>query len=74
MLDISIDTMVSVKLPSVNYFWQIQDDDIQDGVPLLSCVQAPLCPVVAFYQPLYWKAADDDDDDAWSFRPLGAFL
>ena len=23
--------MESVKLPSVNYFWQIQDGDIQDG-------------------------------------------
>ena len=40
----SIYPMESVKLPSVNYFWQIQDGDIQDGGPLLSCVQAPLCP------------------------------
>ncbi len=42
----SIDPMESVKLPSVNYFWQIQDGDIQDGVPLLYCVQAPLCPCI----------------------------
>ena len=35
----SIYPMESGKLPSVNYFWQIQD-----GGPLLSCVQAPLCP------------------------------
>ena len=41
--------MKSVKLPLANYFGQIQDGDIQDGgiqdgVPLLSSVQAPLCP------------------------------
>ena len=40
----SIDPMESVKLPLVDYFWQIQDGDIQDGVPLLYCIQSPLCP------------------------------
>ena len=40
----SIDPIESVKLPSVNYSSQIQDGDIQDDVPLLSCVHAPLCP------------------------------
>ena len=34
MLHGSIDPMESVKLPSVNYIWQIQDGNIQDGVPL----------------------------------------
>ena len=42
-LNSSIYPMESVKLHSVNYFWQIQDGDIQDGIPLLSCVQAPPC-------------------------------
>ena len=40
----SIDPMESGKLPLVNYFGQIQDGDIQDGIPLLSCVHAPRCP------------------------------
>ena len=40
----SIYPMESVKLLSVNYFWKIQDVEIQDGGPLLSCVQAPLYP------------------------------
>ena len=38
----------SINLPSVIYFRQIQDDeiqggDLQDGVPFLYSVQAPLC-------------------------------
>ena len=48
--------MESVKLSSVNYFWQIHDGDIQDDVPLLSkhhCVR-----VVTFDQPLYSKATE----------------
>ena len=40
----SIYPMESVKLPSVNYFSQIQDGDIQDGSLLLYCVQSPLFP------------------------------
>ncbi len=57
----SIYPIESVKLPSVNYYWQIQDRDIQDGVPLLYRVQAPLydfVPVVIFDQPLYSKATE----------------
>ena len=44
-----IDSAGSVKLPSDNYFLQIQDGDIQDcgnqnGVLFISCTQATLCP------------------------------
>ena len=42
----SIDPMESGKLPLVNYFWQIQDGDIRDGVSLLYCVHAPLCSYI----------------------------
>ena len=49
----SIDPMESGKLTLVNYFWQIQDGDIQDGVPLLSCVHAPLFPCSCMYVYIY---------------------
>ena len=56
----SINPIESVKLASVNYFWQIQDGDIQDGrinngIILLSCVRAPFC-FRSYIRPLYWKA------------------
>ena len=55
----SIDTMESGKLPLVNYFWEIQDGDIQDGVPLLSCASMNhFVPVVTFNQQLYSKATE----------------
>ena len=57
---ISIDPMESGKLPLVNYFWQIQDGDIQDGVPLLSCVHAPLCPC-SYIRPAAISECDIDN-------------
>ena len=45
----SIDPMESVKFSSVNYFWQIQDGNIQDGIPLLS--KHHFVPEVTFDQP-----------------------
>ena len=50
--------MESVKLPSVNYFWQIQDGDIQDGVPLLS--KHHFVPVVTFDQPYIFEGDRDN--------------
>ena len=58
----SIDPTESGKLPLVNYVWQIQDDDIQDGVPLLSCVHVPLCPCS------YIRPAAIFEDDIYNSR------
>ena len=55
--------MESGKLPLVNYFWQIQDGDIQDGVPLLSCVHAPLCPC-SYFRPAAIFEGDIDIIDS----------
>ena len=58
----SIHLIESVKLPLVNYLERIQvgdihDGGIQNGVLLLSCVEAPLCPR-CHIRPLYWKATE----------------
>ena len=52
----SIDPMESGKLPLVNYFWQIQDGDIQDGVLCYLASMHHFVHVVTFDQQLYPKA------------------
>ena len=64
----SIDPMESGKLLLVNYFWKIQDGDIQDGVPLLSCVHAPRCPC-SYIRPAAIFEGDIDNSRFTTVQP-----
>ena len=65
----SIDPMDdSGKLTLVNYVWQIQDGDIQDGVPLLSCVHAPLFPC-SYIRPAAIFEGDIDNSRFTTVQP-----
>ena len=52
----------------VNYLWQIQDGDIQYGVPLLSCVNAPLCPC-SYIRPAAIFEGDIDNSRFTTVQP-----
>ena len=64
----SIDPMESGKLPLVNYVWQIQDGDIQAGVPLLYCVHGPLCPC-SYIRPAAIFEGDIDNSRFTTVKP-----
>ena len=68
LLNQLIDPMESGKLPLVNYFWRIQEGDIQDGVPLLSCVHAPICPC-SYIRPAAIFEGDIDNSRFTTVQP-----
>ena len=64
----SINPEERMLFPSFNYFWQIQDGDIQDGVPLLYCVHAPLCPC-SYIRPAAIFEGDIDNSRFTTVQP-----